>query len=173
MLLQVLYLNRQYHELSVSALICTVTLTAAEAQYGRNIMPFGIDVLDHLQVPIQTLLWITFHLFLLYITIKAFYIIVCESHSVVSDSLQPHGILQARILEWVAFPFSRGSCQPRDQTQVSHIAGGFFTSWITREAQEYWSGYPIPSPADLPHPGIEPGSPALQADSCTSLLGPP
>ena len=34
-----------------------------------------------------------------------------------------HGILQARILEWVAFPFSRGSSQPRDQTQVSHIAG--------------------------------------------------
>ena len=39
-----------------------------------------------------------------------------------------HGILQARILEWVAFPFSRGSSQPRDQTQVSHIAGGFFIS---------------------------------------------
>ena len=39
-----------------------------------------------------------------------------------------HGILQARILEWVAFPFSRGSSQPRDQTQVSHIAGRFFTS---------------------------------------------
>ena len=37
-------------------------------------------------------------------------------------------ILQARILEWVAFPFSRGSSQPRNQTQVSHIAGGFFTS---------------------------------------------
>ena len=46
------------------------------------------------------------------------------------------GILQARIQEWVAFPFSRGSSQPRDQTQVSHIAGGFFTSWATREAQE-------------------------------------
>ena len=39
-----------------------------------------------------------------------------------------HGILQAKILEWAAFPFSRGSSQPRDQTQVSHIAGGFFTS---------------------------------------------
>ena len=39
-----------------------------------------------------------------------------------------HGILQARILEWVAFPFSRGSFQPRDRTQVSHIACGFFTS---------------------------------------------
>ena len=51
-----------------------------------------------------------------------------------------HGILQARILEWVAFPFSRESSQPRDQTQVSSIAGGFFTSWATREAQEYWSG---------------------------------
>ena len=37
-----------------------------------------------------------------------------------------HGILQARLLEWVAFPFSRGSSKPRDQTQVSHIAGGFF-----------------------------------------------
>ena len=50
------------------------------------------------------------------------------------------GILQTRILEWVAFPFSRGSFQPRDPTQASHIAGGFFTSWATREAQEYWSG---------------------------------
>ena len=39
-----------------------------------------------------------------------------------------HGILQASILEWVAFPFSRGSSQPRDGTQVSHIAGRFFTS---------------------------------------------
>ena len=39
-----------------------------------------------------------------------------------------HGILQARVLEWVAFPFSRGSSQPRDQTQVSCLVGGFFTS---------------------------------------------
>ena len=96
-----------------------------------------------------------------------------ESHSVMSDSLQPHGLyspwnspgqntgvgsrslLQGifpthgldpgllicrqilyqlshkgspRILEWVAYPFSRGSSQPRDQTQVSQIAGRFFTS---------------------------------------------
>ena len=45
-----------------------------------------------------------------------------------SDSLQPmdytdHGVLQVRILEWVAFLFSRGSSQPRDQTQISCIAG--------------------------------------------------
>ena len=51
-----------------------------------------------------------------------------------------HAILQATILERVTFPFSRGSSQPRDQTQVFHTAGGFFTNWATREAQEYWSG---------------------------------
>ena len=39
-----------------------------------------------------------------------------------------HGTLQAGVLEWAAVPFSRGSSQPRDQTQVSCIAGGFFTS---------------------------------------------
>ena len=43
-----------------------------------------------------------------------------------------HGILQARILKWVAFPFSRGSSRPGDWTQVSPIAGRFFTSWATR-----------------------------------------
>ena len=45
-----------------------------------------------------------------------------------------YGVLQAIILEWVPLPFSRGSSQPRDQTQISRIAGGFFTSWTTREA---------------------------------------
>ena len=44
-----------------------------------------------------------------------------------------HDILQARIVEWVAVPFSRGSSQLRDRTQVAHIAGGFFTIWATRE----------------------------------------
>ena len=55
----------------------------------------------------------------------------CMDHTV-------YGILQARILKWVTFPFSRGSSQPRDQTQVSRIAGRFFTSWATREAPQ-WS----------------------------------
>ena len=57
-----------------------------------------------------------------------------ESHSVMSDSLRPHGlvhgILQARILEWVACPFFRGSSRPRSQTRVYCIAGGFFTNYI-------------------------------------------
>ena len=60
--------------------------------------------------------------------------------------------IQARILQWVAIPFSRGASQPRDQTQVSRIAGGFCTSWATREAQEYWGGlaYPFSSGSSQP-----------------------
>ena len=129
-----------------------------------------------------------------------------------------HWILQARILEWVAISFSRGSSWPRDWTQDSWIAGRFFTiratgksqshsvvshslwphelyspwnspgqntrvgnlplfqeieprsptlqadsftSWATRDAQEYWSGQPIPSSANLPYPGIEGNSKGL------------
>ena len=107
-----------------------------------------------------------------------------------------------RILELVAYPFSRGSSQQRNRTGVSCIAGRFFTSWATRETlvnwhqgspinyevkslsrvqlfatpwtvadqapqsmgfsrHEYWSGLLFPSPGDLPHPGIKPGSPTL------------
>jgi len=49
-----------------------------------------------------------------------------------------HGILQARILEWVAISFSRGSSRPRDQTQVSHIAGRRFNLWAIREAMNIY-----------------------------------
>ena len=67
---------------------------------------------------------------------------VTQSSQALSDSMNDtvHGILQARILEWVAFPFSSRSSQPGVRIQVSLIAGRFFTSWVTREAQEYWSG---------------------------------
>ena len=46
-----------------------------------------------------------------------------------------HGILWARILGWIAIPFSWGSSWPRDQTRVSRIAGRFFTGWVTSKAQ--------------------------------------
>ena len=68
------------------------------------------------------------------------------SHSDTSDSMDwsppgfsVHGILQARILEWVAISFSRGSLRPRGQAQVSRIAGGFFTTWATSEANYIYS----------------------------------
>ena len=53
-------------------------------------------------------------------------------HGLYPPGFSVHRISQARILEWVAISFSRGSSRPRDRTQVSHIAGGFFTSWATR-----------------------------------------
>ena len=70
-----------------------------------------------------------------------------ESRSVMSDSLWPmaytvHGILQARILKW-NLSLLQGIITTHGSNinlQASHIAGSFFTSWTTREAQEYWSG---------------------------------
>ena len=47
-----------------------------------------------------------------------------------------YGILQARLLDWVAIPFFRGSSQLGDQTEVSSIADRFFTNWATREDQK-------------------------------------
>ena len=67
---------------------------------------------------------------------------VAQSYLTLCDPMgyTVHGILQDRILEWVAFLFSKGSPKPRDKTKVSHIAGRFFTVWATRKAQEYWNG---------------------------------
>ena len=96
------------------------------------------------------------------------------SRQLINGGTHDKQYMEARILAWAAFPFSRGSSQPRHRTQVSCIEGEFFTSWAIREAQEYWNGHLIPSPADLPNPGIEPGSPALQVDSLpTELSGKP
>ena len=107
-----------------------------------------------------------------------------------------HRILQARTLEWVAIPFSRGSSWPRDQAWAFCIASHqgslftikvkvkslsrvwlFATPWTVAyqaplslgfSRQECWRGLPFPSPGYLPNPGIEPGSPALQADALPS-----
>ena len=78
---------------------------------------------------------------------------VCVSCSVVSDSFYDpmdcsppgssvFGILQARILEWVAFPFSRGSSWPRDWTRISCVEGKFCTIWATREASLWHICFP-------------------------------
>ena len=70
---------------------------------------------------------------------------VSESHSVMSNSLQPHGLYSpwnspGQNTGMSSLSLLQGSSQPRDPIQVSCIAGRFFTSWATREAQEYWSG---------------------------------
>ena len=73
-----------------------------------------------------------------------FVVLVAQSSPTLCDPMDcslpgssVHGISQARILEWVAMPFSRGSSQCRDGTQVSCIAGRFFTVWVTREGLSF------------------------------------
>ena len=59
---------------------------------------------------------------------------LCDAMVYSPPASSVHGILQARTLEWIAILFSKGSCWPRDQTQVSCTAGRFFTIWATMEA---------------------------------------
>ena len=59
---------------------------------------------------------------------------LCDPVDCIPPGSSVRGLLQARILEWVATPFSRGSSQLRHQTRVSHTAGRLFTVWVTREA---------------------------------------
>ena len=62
---------------------------------------------------------------------------LCDHMDCCPPGSSVHEILQARILEWVAISFSRGSSQPRNQTWVSCMAGRFFTIWVTREAPSH------------------------------------
>ena len=61
------------------------------------------------------------------VSVAQSYLTLCDPMDCSLPGSFVHGISQARILEWVAMPFSRGSSPPRDQTQVSHISGRFFT----------------------------------------------
>ena len=94
-----------------------------------------------------------------------------ESRSVVSYSLQPHGLyspwnLQAGILEWVPFNFSRGSSQLRSPA----LQEDSLLAEPKGKPNNTGVGSLSLSPVDLPDPGIEPGSPALQADSLPTEL---
>ena len=75
---------------------------------------------------------------------------LCDSMNCSLPGSFVHGTLQARILEWVATPFSRGSSRPRDQTWVSCIAGRFFTVSATRECSDLWQNSKAP---ELPTSG--------------------
>ena len=102
---------------------------------------FSLSLIIHYVVHI---FWLNLVYYLYTMLCVCVCVCVCVSCSVVSHSATPmdysppgfsvHGVLQARILEWVATAFSRGSSQPRDQTHISCIAGIFFTIWAIREA---------------------------------------
>ena len=66
----------------------------------------------------------------------------CDPMDCMLPGSSVHGISQARTLKWVAISCSRGSSQPRDRTQVSCIAGGFFASWATRKPKNTGVGSP-------------------------------
>ena len=74
-----------------------------------------------------------------------------------------HGILQAKILEWIAIPFSSGSFQPRIQPGSPRLQVDSLLSEIP--GKPYWNALLFPPPGHLPNPGIEPRSPTLQVDS--------
>ena len=78
------------------------------------------------------------------------------------------GIFQARILEWVAMPSFRGFFPTQGWNPGLLHCRHILYHLSPQEAQEYQSWCPIPSPGDLPDLGIQPESPALQADSVTS-----
>jgi len=59
---------------------------------------------------------------------------LCDPTNCSLPGFSVHGILQAKILEWIAIPFSRGTSQPRDRTLVSCLAGRFFTIWATKRS---------------------------------------
>ena len=79
------------------------------------------------------------------VLVSQFCLTLCDPLNCSPPGSSLHGILQARVLEWVAISFYRGSSWPRDWTQVSYIAGRFFTLWATRKAVSWlkWDrGYP-------------------------------
>ena len=80
-----------------------------------------------------------------------------------------HGILQARILEWVGFPFSRGSSQPRDQTGISCIAGGCFYQ-LSYEGNSPQNKYAVLSCSVISHFFVTSWTVACQAPLCMGIL---
>ena len=101
---------------------------------------------------------------------------LCDPMGYSQPGSSVRGILQARILEWVAIPFCRGSLWPRYQTCISYIAGRFFTVWATREACViscylfvclfgFKQGFSCGMWDLVPWPGVEPKPPASRVQS--------
>ena len=123
-----------YRKFLFKSIICCRVLTLFYTPFSHRIDTQTIRGSSNAPTYLDELYWITWPK------------LIKISHSVLSNSLRPHGlyspagysvhgILQARILEWVVISFSRGSSQSRDWTWVTYIAGGSFTLWATRKAQ--------------------------------------
>ena len=101
----------------------------------------------------QHLLSFTFLIITILIGVKVLItqscLILCDPMDCSPSGSSVHGILWARILEWVTIPFSREYSQPRDWTQIYCIAGGFFTIWAIRDEVIFYMGL------GLYFPGVE------------------
>ena len=130
-----LHLNMDWINLSFIPIQSCLHSCNFKALGSRKNKPFNLTQAFHLIIE-KTQRWGRYMTFL-YSSLNNWKVKVKVTHSCStlrnSMGYRVHGILQARILEWVAFPFSRGSSQTRDQTQVSCIAGGFFTNWTMRQ----------------------------------------
>ena len=101
---------------------------------------------------------------------------LCDSMAYSLPGLSIHGIFQAKVLEWVAISFSNAwkwKVRAKSLSRVQLLANPWTAAHqappsMGSSRQEYWSGLPSPSPGELPHPGIEPRFPALQADALPS-----
>ena len=104
-------------------------------------LPHIIYILGWLNIYIYIHWYICIYIYICTYAVLCLVALLCPTLCDPLDCSPPgssvHGILQARILEWIAMPSSRGFSQPRDLTCVSCIAGGFFTSWPAREAHLY------------------------------------
>ena len=85
----------------------------------------------------------TFHIICVCVLVAQSCPTLCDPMDCSPPGSSVHRIFQTRILEWVAISFSRRSSQPRDQTQVSYIAGGFFANWATKEAQTVYTLFQV------------------------------
>ena len=111
-------------------------LSATESQTGRKNPAFspGLAINFH-HTPSITTRWVAFCVLCAVFSVAQSCPALCNPMDCSPPGSSVHGISQARILYWVAIPFSRGTSWPRDRIQVSCIARRFFTLWATWQAQ--------------------------------------
>ena len=109
-----------------------------DTNYTTNLPPLGVPLIKRIIYLILGILRLASTSLLVKVLVTQSCLTLCDSMVCSLPSSSVHGILQARILEWVVISFLRGSSQLRDWTLVSSIAGKFFTDWATRGTQ-YWS----------------------------------
>ena len=122
----------------VSEFLLAVEWLNSVSIWYSHIIKCGCNMITFLNRSKHTYIHMYIHI---YVCVSIFVVLVgqlcltlCDAMGCSPSGSSVHGILQVRILEWVAIPFSKRSSWPRDGTQVSRIAGSFFTIWATREA---------------------------------------